>query len=1442
MTHPSNSPLDASKLLRHDAIRLQRQWERIERVSPNRKSVDLQRWYASLDAATQRYTSRLDTPYTLSYDPELPISRYRDEVIDAIVNRQVTIVCGETGSGKSTQLPKLCLQAGFGKQGWIGHTQPRRLAARSIAYRLAEEMESPFGKVVGYKVRFQDHTESTSLIKLMTDGILLAEIQRDPFLEAYDCIILDEAHERSIQIDLLMAYLARLLPSRPELRIVITSATIDAERFSEHFHDALGPAPILNIEGRSYPVEVRYRGAQNVAMQRVADGGADDSDYDTSLLTRFCDAVDELLGEGRGDILAFFPTEREIRDASKRLRGFLTQRNLHQSVEVLPLYARLTEAEQQRVFQPHRLQRIVLATNVAESSLTVPGIRYVIDTGTARVSRYAAKSRVQRLPIEPVCQASANQRSGRCGRLGPGIAIRLYDEDDFLSRAPFAQPEILRCDLAGTILHAKSLGIADIESIPWLDPPRPESVREGLQTLREIEAIDASSNLTGIGRTLARWPVSPRIGRLLLAASEQGCLNEALVVAAALETQDPRVRPPEFQQDADNAHQKFKDPNSDFLSLMRVWDFYQSLREKLGRSRLEKACRDSFLSLVRLREWGEVHRQLADQCREAKLPISHRRIELSDSTSTQVATGNAPTNGATHARTNASGNAAGHAPNNAPKANGSQRGQGRGKSAQGSNKQLGANHPNSTNPMQRLPKGYAELHQALLVAFPSGVAMQDDRGKYRGASNLELQLWPGSTVKNQPPKWIVSSEIIETRERYARTAARIDPTWIERTLQHCLKFSYDEPHFSRKQGSAMVMRRGTLFGLPAVARHAVPLAPLDPKLARSLLIEHGLAEEQLESRAKFWRENQRFLEDLRKVGEKTRRRDCLADPFVLLEFYRNCVPEHVVDRTTLEKWDRTLTDTKSPPYLSLEQLQLVLDLHQVETEFPDQLEIGAVSRLPLAYHFEPGSEQDGVTLSVPLPAIDQLHHEKLEWLVPGLLREKLQALLKSLPKRLRRQFVPIPDTVEVLLPKMLRAAEQAAPFWKTLCELCTSAIGEPVQKSDFDSRALPEHLKLRIAMHDERGKPIATSRDLAEVQSKAQQQAVKIAEPAGKSGGNKPIEYPWQRTQMTKWDIEDLPRSIIEPIGGVRIERFPTLIPGVANSTQKPNTTASPTSTKPPAATLSGIATGIVDHPHLAEQWLRESVIRLFAQSEQREIKSQIQFLPKWKECSLWLSDRWPGNLLAEIISALMARLALVETDWNRDRSDFQPVPRTLIEWEATRIARVKNIGLAAAELGRWLPKLADAYQQVRKLREQTPKSFGTVLQEIDQQLAALLDPANAYHTPWVYWKDLPRFLLGVASRLEKLKSVGAAKDQQNDQPAAKAWGDYLQRISRLEQLPAYAQKSVRWAPSGSLLEYRWMIEELRVSIHAQKLGTRMSASPKRIEKLQSQLDAERVG
>jgi ATP-dependent helicase HrpA len=1358
MSPADDAELDPTRLLRHDHARLLRHSQRLSRANPNRRDHDLDRFRAALHAARERFESRLRIQLDLELDPELPIARYRDAIIDQIQHRQTVVVCGETGSGKSTQLPKLCLAAGLGRYGWIGHTQPRRLAARSIAKRLADEMGSPLGQSVGYKIRFQDAIQDSTIVKLMTDGVLLAEIHRDPDLEAYDCIIIDEAHERSINVDLLMAYLAPVLQRRPELRLVITSATIDAERFSQHFRDALGPAPIALVEGRGYPVDVRYLGALAMRDRESESDGSEQVDapeFGPSLLSRFCDAIDELFAEGPGDVLAFFPTERDIRDAHKRLRGHLTRRGLAERIEVLPLYARLTEAEQQRVFQPHAKTRIVLATNVAESSLTVPGIRYVIDSGTARISRFAAKSRVQRLPIEPICQASANQRSGRCGRLGPGIAIRLYDEADYLARAPFAQPEIRRCDLAATILHTKSLGIDDIESLPWLDPPRPETVREGLQTLSEIGAVDERDELTRIGRQLARWPVSPRIGRMLLAANEQGCLHEMLIIAAALESQDPRVRPVEQAQAADTAHEKFKDPSSDFVSFLKIWDFYHHLREQLGRARLERACRDQFLSLPRLREWCDVHRQLADQCREAKWHIPPRRFFKRDAQS------------------------------------------------------LNKNDSGKSDP--GFPDGYDAIHMAIMSGMLSGIAMLDDQGRYRGASNMELQLWPGSGLKGTKPKWLVSGELVETTQRYARTVARIDPRWIQSVGAHCLRYSYDSPHFSRNQGSAMVMRRGSLFGLPAVPRIAVPLAALDPKLARSLLIEHGLSERQLVSRARFWQHNERFLEEVKQVGDRTRRRDCVVDAYALLEFYRKCIPEQVVDRITLEQWDRSLPrGTDQPPYLSWDAIASPIDRSEVLRDFPDQLDLG-VTQLPLQYRFEPGQEDDGVTVQVPRAAVQQLHREKMEWVVPGLLEEKLTALLKSLPKRLRRQLVPIPDTVRLLLPVMQQAQSRCEPFWKSLCQWCSQYLGEAIRSEDFDLSGLPPHLQMRIELIDDHGKTELASRDLNAIQQKL------TPSPAAIATRSPAASYSWQRDDIKRWDIESLPVSVVETIGGIRVERYPTL-----------------------HSVAGKIATCVVDEPHLAEQMLREQWIRLVAIIERREIRSQISFLPGWNQACLWVSNRWSSSEWTEWIAHVMARLALVEFDWSKGREDFAPCMRNETDYEAIAVRRVERIGLAAAEIGRWVPKFAQAYQHLRKVRESTPKSYAESLAEIDAQIAALLDASHVFHTPWVFLREFPRYLTAIGTRLEKLKSIGAGKDQDLDRDAAEAWRDCMQRIETLSRKISLPNRLVRWHPTGPLLEYRWMIEELRVSIHAQKLGTRVTVSPKRLEKLRTQLDSER--
>ena len=1372
----SLAELDPSRLLRRHYLRLKHQRDRIRKQpAGDRRTLDTQRWNHALAECHDSFQKRESLPRTIDYDTDLPITNYREKIIDLLVHRQVLVLCGETGSGKSTQLPKLCLEAGLGKTGWIGHTQPRRIAARSVAARIAEELDSRIGEAVGFKVRFNDQTKPESLIKLMTDGVLLAEIQRDRFLDAYDCIIVDEAHERSLNIDLLMAYLQRLLPKRPDLRVIITSATIDADRFAEHFVDAIGQAPVVLVEGRNYPVEIRYRGAQD---RRIANRNEDAWADDDNQMNRFCDAVDELFSEGRGDILAFFPTEREIRDAAKQLRGHLTQRGRLQEVEVLPLYARLTEAEQQRVFQRHSKVRIVLATNVAESSLTVPGIRYVIDTGTARVSRFAAKSKVQRLPIEPIPQASANQRSGRCGRLGPGIAIRLYDEQDYLSRAPFATPEIRRSDLAATIIHTKSLGIDDFEALPWLDPPRPESVREGMNVLRELSAIDANERLTEIGRKIARWPVDPRIGRMIIEADANGCLNDMLIIAAAIETQDPRVRPPEKATAADAAHAKFRDPTSDFQSYLRIWDFYQSLREQLGRSRLERALQENFLSIVKLREWADVHRQLLEQCKDSSVRLGKRTVHLDpimDESTDSPSPGKRPVG---------------------------------------------------------YTSGYDQLHLSLLSGMLSGIGMMEDTGKYRGAQNLEMALWPGSGIRQTRPKWIVSAERIETTQRYARTAAKIEVEWIERVATHLIKYSYDDAHFSQKQGSALVMRRGSLFGLPISPRIAVPLAALNPELARSLLIEHGLAEGELISRAKFWEHNLKIMEQVRSLADKTRRRDLIIDPHVLVAFYEARIPKAVVDRATLERWDRTLVvknDTKpdkanhqtaiSPslsPYLTWDDIVLPLDRKEIDREFPEQVSIG-VTKLPLRYRFEPGHEADGVSVSVPQAVVHQLHSERLEWLVPGLLEEKLTHLIKSLPKRLRRQLVPVPDTVRQLIPALIALSESQAPFWKSLCELLTKHIREPVQQEDFDLSSLPQHLRMRVELLDEKGKLVQTARDLSDLQ---QAQRTKISEAVHQNPAATTTKYDWARTKLETWDIEQLPRSVVEVRGGVKVELFPTIV-----------------------VVEDAIKTAVIDHVGMAEQLLRVGWIRLFHKIERKEIRSHIQHLPQFGTASLWLSDRFPGDRLRDVLGDLMARIAFVDTKWHAET--LEAGYRTKLDFELSRLKRVERLGLAAGELAKWLPKLGEANHRVRSLLEKAPSAWGTSVTQIRSQLQQLWDDSFVWNAPWCVIKEFPRFLQSLAVRIERLKATGPIKDQATENAAKKFWDDYLARLTRSQPAVATIQSIAQLGknpqgcqslyPTGKLLEYRWGIEELRVSLHSQQLGTRISISPKRLEKLQSE-------
>ena len=1013
-----------------DALRIDR--FRLRRL---KKTLSPEDFDAKLAASIAQLEKRKAATPKLEYPEELPISAHREELVDLIRERQVIVVCGETGSGKSTQLPKFCLEAGLGREAMIGHTQPRRLAARSIATRLSDELDTQLGKWVGYQVRFGDQTTPETLIKLMTDGILLAETQSDRFLDGYDAIIIDEAHERSLNIDFLLGYLRRLQGKRPDLKIIITSATIDAERFAEHFSDESGPAPIVNVEGRGYPVEMRYLPWEDAVSETTQS-------YD--LARHVIAGIESLSG---GDTLVFLPTERDIRYVSHRVSGHFTRKGMEGRVDLLPLYARLPQKEQQKIFNPSgNRRRIIFATNVAESSLTVPGIRSVVDAGTARISRYSARNKVQRLPIEPVSRASADQRAGRCGRVGPGVCVRLYSAEDYDSRDDFTTPEIRRTNLASVILKTKTLRIGRIEEFPLLDPPRPEAIREGVRTLVELSAMDERRELTELGWKLGRMPVDPRVGRIILAAEEFGVLAEILPIAAALEIPDPRDRPPEKQQAADEAHAPFADPRSDFLSWLRLWRYYEEARQEHSRSKLTRVLRKQFLSPNRMREWSDIYRQL----KEMASTMGGRKAKRSKIGKIRFAD---------------------------------------------DDEQLVDDDK------------YAAIHQALLTGLLSGVAMAGDKNEYLGAGGLKLHLWPGSGVFGVKPKWIVAAELVETTKQFARTVARIQPQWIESVAAHLLKRSHSDPHWGGKAGGAFCYERLSLFGLPVVARRRVPLPPLDPSTSRDLLIEHGLVESGLKTTAKFVRHNRQLIDSIASLAAKTRRRDLVIDSYAIERFYQANLPDDVCDRGRLEKhakeviepaWTKQLRNAadvsawlESPPKDFHDGPSLYMhpgDLIDIEADvitqadYPDELAVGS-SRLPLEYHFEPGSERDGISLRIHQAALSQISDDRLGWLVPGLLHKKLVSMIKALPKRIRRNLVPAADVARKIADE-LSPQQGEIPFMPAVIQAMSRHAEVPITPTDFQADKLDDHLQFLINVVDDDGKTIAAARSVEPLRAK----------------------------------------------------------------------------------------------------------------------------------------------------------------------------------------------------------------------------------------------------------------------------------------------------------------------------------------------------------------------
>ncbi|QDU31433.1 ATP-dependent RNA helicase HrpB [Anatilimnocola aggregata] len=1249
----------------------------------------------------------------IEYDESLPVVEQREVIAEAIRNHPVVVICGETGSGKSTQLPKICLEIGRGVTGLIGHTQPRRIAARSIAARVAEELNSTVGKLVGYKIRFADQTTPETLIKVMTDGVLLAESQTDRYFEQYDTLIIDEAHERSLNIDFLLGYLHRLIVKRPEFRLIITSATLDAQRFAEHFGHAgengkLIPAPIVEVSGRTYPVETLYR-----PLSLLED------EIELDPVQGVLRGIDELSRLGQGDILVFLPTERDILEVSHKLRG----RMLGGNAEVLPLYARLSTAEQNKVFRSHTGRRIVLATNVAESSLTVPGIHYVVDTGTARVSRYSARSKLQRLPIEAISQASADQRKGRCGRIGPGVCIRLYSEEDYARRERYTPPEIQRTNLAAVVLQTLALDLGTIEDFPFLDPPRAESIRDGYKTLFELGAIDDSRQLTPVGRQLAKLPADPRIGRILLAADREGCLADVLIIAAALETQDPRERPADRAAAADEAHRKFQSGESDFLSFIKLWDFYARLKADLSRNQLRRACSQNFLSELRMREWHDVHRQLLDMVTQFGLRAGRRRWQTSE--------------------------------DDAPKDK----------------------------------DAYDSIHRSLLAGLLANIALRSETAEYNGAGGNKLFLWPGSGVFQTKPKWIVAADLVETTKNYARTVARIDPDWIEPLASHLVNYHYTNPQWDKRSGATMANERVSLYGLTIIARRRVRYGPIDPLASRELMIRSGLVEGEFETRAPFFRHNQQLREELDHLAAKARRRDLLVEDQMVYDFYAGRIPADVYDAPRLEKWRRSLEE-KQPRILHMEPADLLgQELNPPEPEeFPEQLQLDRL-QLPLDYHFEPGAENDGLTATVPREAIFQLSAERLGWLIPGLLAEKVEHLIRSLPKQQRRNLIPAPDVAKRTAKKLHFAKSS---FLLEVARALSLEAGEPISPDAFDLTRLPQHLVLKVRVVDEQGKVLAEGRDIEQLREQVG------AKPA--TATSAPDKSPWHRDGVKSWEWDILPEAVDISRGGLTFTRFPAIVD-----------------------TQENVALRLTETLPEAEQLTWAGIRRLIVLDRPRRYREQVENLPKLSQMQVLAAKLCQDRTLIQQLVDLLAQrsIDLALPSWKKQAANS--LPRSKDEFNKLLKLATDQLLPAVQEVSRFALPLFEAYHQARLALEQArPETWQPALDDMRAQFGELIIPNFLAETPWTWLQHFPRYLKGISLRLQKIVSTGLPRDRQalaQVTPRVKAWHERREVHRKHHVLDA------------ELDTFRWQLEEFRISLFAQELGTSQAISAPRLDK-----------
>ncbi|MGW5651907.1 ATP-dependent RNA helicase HrpA [Streptomyces humi] len=1305
-THPASAlgtlAPRLTELSLRDAHRLGRRLEGARKIrKPEARAAVLAEIEAEVARAEERMAGRRAVVPAVSYPEQLPVSQKKDEIAAAIRDHQVVIVAGETGSGKTTQIPKICLELGRGVRGMIGHTQPRRIAARTVAERVAEELRTPLGESVGWKVRFTDQVNpDATFIKLMTDGILLAEIQTDRELRAYDTIIIDEAHERSLNIDFLLGYLAQLLPKRPDLKVVITSATIDPERFSRHF----GDAPIVEVSGRTYPVEVRYR--------PLLEEDSEDADRDQ--ITAICDAVEELQGEGKGDILVFLSGEREIRDTADAL-----EKKKYRFTEVLPLYARLSHAEQHRVFQPHTGRRIVLATNVAETSLTVPGIKYVIDPGFARISRYSHRTKVQRLPIEPISQASANQRKGRCGRTSDGICIRLYDEEDFLGRPEFTDAEILRTNLASVILQMTAAGLGDIEKFPFIDPPDHRNIRDGVQLLQELGALnpdekDVRKRLTDSGRKLAQLPVDPRLARMVLEADKNGCVREVMVIAAALSIQDPRERPADKQTQADQQHARFRDETSDFLAFLNLWRYVREQQKERGSSSFRRMCKQEYLNFLRIREWQDIYTQL---------------------------------------RTVA--------------------------------KQMGIHLNEEDAPGDR-------VHVSLLAGLLSHIGMKDvkdgAKNEYLGARNAKFAIFPGSALFKKTPRFVMSAELVETSRLWARVNAKIEPEWVEPLAGHLLKRTYSEPHWEKDQAAVMAFEKVTLYGVPIVADRKVNYGRIDPEVSRELFIRNALVEGDWRTHHKFFADNRRLLSEVEELEHRARRRDIVVDDDTLFDFYDQRVPEHVVSGAHFDSWWKHKRH-EQPEYLDFEREMLIRESAEAVTkaDYPDSWRQGQL-KFRVTYQFEPGADADGVTVHIPLQVLNQVTDEGFDWQIPGLREDVVTELIRSLPKPIRRNYVPAPNFAKRFLDAAVPLQE---PLTTTMARELKRMVGVPFEAEDFDWAKVPDHLKITFRIVDERRRKLAEDKDLEALKLRLKPKARQALSQAAAATASREGGESLERKGLTDWTIGTLTRVFETRRAGQPVKAYPALVDDGDTVSVRLFDTEEEQAEAMWKGTRRLILRNIPVNPakFASEKLTNAQKLALSANPH-----GTVQAL--FDDCAMAAADK------------LIADFGGPAWDEESYRKLYDKVRAEIVDTTVRTVTQVQQV-------------LAAWQACERRLKAVRSPALLANLTDVRKQLDALVKPGFVTWAGIRRLPDLMRYLVAADRRLQQMPA-NVQRDTTRMEKVHEMQDEYAWL---LEQLP-------RGRPvPQQVLDIRWMLEELRVSYFAHALGTAYPISDKRIVK-----------